>query len=395
MSVTRGLAARCAKVVEAPWFNGAGFGVIVVNAATLGLETYRPVVQAAGAELRVIEMLCVAGFVLELLVRFGSHLTAPGGFFRDRWNLFDLAIVVAPLLPGVRENVTLLRLLRLARIVRTFRLFLSLRVILVGIRRSLPGLASFLLVTVLLLYGYAMLGWMMFGHAYPERYGTVGQAMLTLFLLLSLDGITDTLGAGREVTEWAVLYYVSYMVTACYLLTNLLVGVVLTALQDAHEAERASQQPGAKTATRPDRPMPEAASVGVLATDPALPPPPGPAPTPPTQGLPPAPPTQGLPQTPQAQGLPQTPQVQVLAPALSTQGLAPAAPAPGAVVTPNADVRRQLAQLRAAVDALEAQLTANLAGYHDTAHALAVHGHNPHGGPAVMHTKPIPADESA
>jgi voltage-gated sodium channel len=47
---------------------------------------------------------------------------------------------------------------------------------------------------------------MMFGIAHPERSGTAGQAMLTLFLLLSLDGITDTLQAGREVTEWAVLY---------------------------------------------------------------------------------------------------------------------------------------------------------------------------------------------
>ncbi len=52
----------------------------------------------------------------------------------------------------------------------------------------------------------------------------------------------------------------------------------------------------------------------------------------------------------------------------------------------------QLAQLRAAVDALEAQLTANLAGARDAAHALAVHGHAPHGGPAVVHTKPAPVD---
>ncbi|EXG80546.1 ion transporter [Cryptosporangium arvum] len=236
--VLRRLAGSCREVVAAPWFNLAGFVVIMVNAVALGLETYDPVVSAAGPLLHAVEYACVLGFAAELAVRFGAHLEAPSRFFRDRWNLFDLVIVAAPLLPGVRENVTLLRLLRLARIVRTFRLFPSLRVILVGIRRSLPGLASFLLVTVLVLYGYAMLGWMMFGEAYPERFGTVGQAMLTLFLLLSLDGITDTLEAGREVTSWAVLYYVSYMVAACYLLTNLLVGLVLTALQEAHEDER-------------------------------------------------------------------------------------------------------------------------------------------------------------
>ncbi|MER5454399.1 ion transporter [Micromonospora sp. NPDC002389] len=236
------LAVRCGVVVGAPWFNLASFAVVIVNAVALGLETYGNVVASVGAALRAVEYVCIALFVLELLMRFGAHATAPAGFFRDRWNVFDLVIVAAPLLPGVRENVTLLRLLRLARIVRAFRLFPSLRVILVGIRRSLPGLASFLLVTALLLYGYAMLGWMLFGTAYPEEYGTVGQAMLTLFLLLSLDGITDTLQAGRDVTEWAVLYYVSYMVAACYLLTNLLVGLVLTALQEAHQDEQVAAQ---------------------------------------------------------------------------------------------------------------------------------------------------------
>jgi voltage-gated sodium channel len=236
----RDLTARCLAVVGAPWFSIAGFTVIAVNAACLGLETYSGIEAVAGPYLRLVEHLCVAGFVLELLVRLGASLDRPSTFLRDGWNVFDLAILVAPLLPGIRENVTLLRLLRLARIVRAFRLFPSLRVILVGIRRSLPGLGSFLLITVLVIYGYAMIGWMLFGTAQPSRYGTVGQAMLSLFLLLSLDDITNILAAGREVTGWAVPYYVSYMVAACYLLTNLLVGLVLTALQEAHDAERAA-----------------------------------------------------------------------------------------------------------------------------------------------------------
>ncbi|MDR7277787.1 ion transporter [Catenuloplanes atrovinosus] len=249
MTTTK-IAEACTDAVEATWFHLAGLVLIVVNALALGLETYDPLVASFGAVISGIEWFCLAGFVAELLVRFGAHLRAPAGFFRDGWNVFDLLIVVAPLLPGVRENVTLLRLLRLARMVRTFRLFPSLRVILIGIRRALPGLGGFLSVTVLVLYAYAMLGWMMFGEAFPERYGTVGEAMLTLFLLLSLDGITDTLVAGREVTEWAVLYYVSYMVAACYLLTNLLVGLVLTTLQEAHEEMAASKQPTAEETQR-------------------------------------------------------------------------------------------------------------------------------------------------
>ncbi|MFX0593113.1 ion transporter [Melissospora conviva] len=228
----------CAALVREQWFSIAGFVVIVVNAAALGLETYGGVTARYGLLLRAIEYVCLAALAVELLIRFGAELPHPSRFFRDGWNLFDLAIVLAPLLPGVQEQVTMLRMLRLARTARAFRLFPSLRVILTGIRHSLPGLGSFLVITVLVLYVYAMLGWMLFGQAYPERYGTVGQAMLTLGLLLSLDGITDTLQTGREVSEWAIAYYLSYMICACYLLTNLLVGVVLNALQEAHEHER-------------------------------------------------------------------------------------------------------------------------------------------------------------
>ena len=238
----------CAALVREQWFSIAGFVVIVVNAAALGLETYGGVTARYGLLLRAIEYVCLAALAVELLIRFGAELPHPSRFFRDGWNLFDLAIVLGPLLPGVQEQVTMLRMLRLARTARAFRLFPSLRVILTGIRHSLPGLASFLVITVLVLYVYAMLGWMLFGQAYPERYGTVGQAMLTLCLLLSLDGITDTLQAGREVTGWAVAYYLSYMICACYLLTNLLVGVVLNALQEAHEHERRA------AAGRPGRP---------------------------------------------------------------------------------------------------------------------------------------------
>ncbi|MBE1491358.1 ion transporter [Plantactinospora soyae] len=232
------LASWCERVVGTDRFNGASFVMIIVNAVVLGVETYDGAIDRAGGALLAVEYVCLAFFLVELGLRFGAHLAAPGGFFRDGWNLFDLLVFCAPLLPGVRENVTLLRLVRLARVVRAVRLFPGLRIVIGGVLRSLPGLVSFLLIATLTVYLYAMLGWMAFGDAYPDTYGTVGRAMLTLFLLLSLDGITDAFEAGRAVSEWAILYYASYIVMASYLLTNLLVGIVLKALEDAHQAER-------------------------------------------------------------------------------------------------------------------------------------------------------------
>lgn len=245
------LASWCERVVTADWFNTVSFGLIIINAVVLGAETYDRALDRAGTALLAVEYVCVALFLVELALRFGAHLTAPRAFFRDGWNLFDLLIVCAPLLPGVRENVTLLRLLRLARVVRAVRLFPGLRVVISGVLRSLPGLASFLLIATLTVYLYAMVGWMAFGDAYPDRYGTVGRAMLTLFLLLSLDGITDAFNAGRTVSEWSILYYASYIVMASYLLTNLLIGIVLKALDDAHQAESPRLPAPEPVGTRP------------------------------------------------------------------------------------------------------------------------------------------------
>ncbi|MGW4467601.1 ion transporter [Micromonospora sp. NPDC004704] len=246
------VASWCGRVVGADWFNAVAFGVIIVNAVVLGVETYDRALDRAGGALLAVEYACLACFTIELGLRFGAHLATPRTFFRDGWNVFDLLVVCAPLLPGVRENVTLLRLFRLARVVRAVRLFPSLRMIIGGVLRSLPGLGSFLLIATLTVYLYAMVGWMTFGDAYPDRYGTVGRAMLTLFLLLSLDGITDALETGRLVSEWSIPYYTSYIIVASYLLTNLLIGIVLKALEEAHQAE----QPAARTVPEQQTPPP-------------------------------------------------------------------------------------------------------------------------------------------
>ncbi len=74
-------------------------------------------------------------------------------------DLFDLAVVLSTFLPVVRENTTVLRLLRLARVLRTARFLPQLRIVLFAVARSLPGTVSFLLVGALLMYLYAMVGW--------------------------------------------------------------------------------------------------------------------------------------------------------------------------------------------------------------------------------------------
>ncbi|MFJ8061932.1 ion transporter [Streptomyces sp. NPDC096142] len=232
------LARRCQAITDARWFALTVFGVILANAALLGIETYPGLVSEWRHWLRLAEHACLVAFTVEILIRLAAHADRPRDFAKDPWNLFDLAVVLCAFLPVVRENTTVLRLLRLARVLRTARFLPQLRVVLVAVARSLPGTLSFLLVGGLVLYVYAMVGWVFFGRHDPEHYGSIGRAVLTLFLLMTLDGIGDAVHTGLEISRWSLLYYASYVLLASFVLVNVLIGVVLTSLDDARETER-------------------------------------------------------------------------------------------------------------------------------------------------------------
>jgi len=225
--------ARCARISEAPAFTVATFVLIVANAAVLGAETYTGVARVWHAELDFLELLFMVAFTTEIVIRLVAHGSRPGGFFREGWNVFDLVVVLASFLPVIRENATILRLLRLARVLRAVRMFPQVRIILVAAWKSLPGALSFLVVGALVVYVYAMLGWMLFAEAMPQHYGSIGRAVLSLFFLMALDGLGDMVREGLEVSRWTLVYFGSYVLLSSFLLVNLLIGVVITSLEEA------------------------------------------------------------------------------------------------------------------------------------------------------------------
>ncbi|MEJ7788246.1 MAG: ion transporter [Thermoleophilaceae bacterium] len=229
--------ATCARIAESDIFNYAIFGVILANAVVLGLETYDSILRDVGGLLGTLNDLFLGIFVVELAIRLVGFGSRPQDFFKSGWNVFDFVVVAASFAPGLRENATLLRLVRLARIVRIVRLLPDLRVLVTAMARSLPGVASLGVLVVLLLYVYGIVGWVIFDDHAPEQYGTVGEAMLTLFVMLSLENLPDNIELGLELSTWTVLYFVSYTVLAAFLIFNLMIGVVVTSLEEAHEIE--------------------------------------------------------------------------------------------------------------------------------------------------------------
>lgn len=228
---------RLAHFVDSDPFNLAIAGVIVVNAIVLGLETFPAVMSEYGDVLVLTNNLCYGIFVVELILRFASYGRRPQDFFKSGWNVFDLIIIGGVWIPGIRENATLLRILRLARIARLLRFLPDARVLITTVVRSLPPLGSMVVLTFLILFLYGMVGWAMFGAALPESWGTVTRAMLTLFILLTLENFPTYLEEALTVTPWATAYFVSYVLVAAFVIFNLLIGIIIGSMESARERE--------------------------------------------------------------------------------------------------------------------------------------------------------------
>ena len=228
---------RLARLVDSDPFNLVIAGVIIFNAIVLGLETFPAVMESYGSTLSMLNSVCYGIFVVELILRFASYGRRPQDFFRNGWNIFDLIIIGGVWIPGVRENVTLLRLLRLARIARLLRFLPDARILLSTVVRSLPPLGSIVVLTVLILFLYGMVGWAMFGEELPNSWGTITRAMLTLFILLTLENFPTYLEEALTVTPWATVFFVSYVLVAAFVIFNLLIGIIISSMESARERE--------------------------------------------------------------------------------------------------------------------------------------------------------------
>jgi voltage-gated sodium channel len=238
------IARNCRRIVGARWFDPIVLVAILANAVALGLETYDGVADRIGPQLHTVNDVVLGIFVVELVLRFGAHLERPASFFRSGWNLFDFFVVAASFAPGIRENATLLRLARLLRIVRAVRLLPDLRVVIVALGRSIPGVASLAVITTLLVYIYGMIGWLIFHDHDPANFRNVGQAMVTMFVLLTLENLPIYIAKGQQLSDWTLLFFISYALIAAFLIFNLFIGIVINSMEEARAMELARSEDG-------------------------------------------------------------------------------------------------------------------------------------------------------
>jgi len=222
------------KIVEARWFQNWILGIILFNAVLLGLETSQTVMSVAGPLVQFLDTLCLTIFVAELIAKFIAYRFS---FFRNGWNIFDFLIVGVSLLPG-SGGLSVLRALRILRLLRVISVAPSLRRVVEGFVTALPGLGSVFVLMGMMFYIGAVMATKLFGEAFPEWFGTLGKSGYSLFQIMTLE--SWSMGIVRPVMEvypFAWAFFVPFILVTTFAVVNLLVGLIVNSMQDAHAEE--------------------------------------------------------------------------------------------------------------------------------------------------------------
>jgi voltage-gated sodium channel len=208
--------------------------VILFNAVLLGLETSPAVMSVAGSVILALDMACLSVFVVELVLKLYAQRLS---FFRSGWNLFDFVIVGISLMPGA-QTFSVLRALRILRLLRVVSVSPSLRRVVEGFVKALPGMGSVFLLMGILFYIGAVMATKLFSVSFPEWFGSIGASAYTLFQVMTLE--SWSMGIVRPVMEtypYAWMFFVPFIMVTTFAVVNLLVGLIVNSMQDAHNQE--------------------------------------------------------------------------------------------------------------------------------------------------------------
>uniref|UniRef100_A0AAQ5YVM9 Ion transport domain-containing protein n=1 Tax=Amphiprion ocellaris TaxID=80972 RepID=A0AAQ5YVM9_AMPOC len=238
--------------------------IICINVITMSLEHYNQP-HSLDLALKYCNYFFTSTFVLEAilkLIAFGFRR-----FFKERWNQLDLAIVllsvmgitleeieISAALPINPTIIRIMRVLRIARVLKLLKMATGMRALLDTVVQALPQVGNLGLLFMLLFFIYAALGVELFGELvcnedYPcegmSRHATFenfGMAFLTLFQVSTGDnwnGImknTDVDYACNPSLQFiSPMYFVSFVLTAQFVLINVVVAVLMKHLDDSNK----------------------------------------------------------------------------------------------------------------------------------------------------------------
>ena len=267
----------CKQLTEANWFEWIITIIIIINSGLIGIETY-----ANCDVINIIQKVILGIFTIEILARFIAADSVKE-FFKSGWNIFDLSLVLIVYIPEtVVANTSMymaLRILRIFRVLRLLRAAREIKVMVTVLLKSMSALFYNVVLLVIFVYLFAIIGVSVFKlpdpntlegeekiryeqlcevapptpTCSPDPYGSVHEAMFTLFRALTGEDWTDFRYNLVKAAEYKLIpvsptfvtvFHVSWFILSAFLLLNLVVGAIVNNYQMAlQESEKQKGKP--------------------------------------------------------------------------------------------------------------------------------------------------------
>lgn len=233
-------------VVESQRFQFFIITVIIINAATIGLETSKTAMAAAGGLIYALDIAALTIFIVEIAAKLFVYRLS---FFRNSWNVFDFVIVAISLVPA-GEGLSVLRALRILRALRLISMVPQMRLVVQALLSAIPAMGSVIALLALIFYVSAVIATKLYGADFPEWFGTIGASLYTLFQIMTLE--SWSMGIVRPVMEvhphaWA--FFVPFILIITFAVLNLFIAIVVNsmtnaaAVNDTGDQDSASAEP--------------------------------------------------------------------------------------------------------------------------------------------------------
>jgi voltage-gated sodium channel len=242
----RALNLQLNSILQARWFQTVIIAVIILAGVLAGLETSGSIKERYGSALRVLDLLVLAVFVVEIALKMAVHGRRPWRYFREGWNVFDFLIVAVCCLPLDSQFASVFRLARGLRLLRLISVLPKLQLLVGALLKSLGAMGYVTILLVLVFYVYGVAGVHLFSQSDPKHFGSLSTAMLSLFRVITLDNWSDIFLAASAASRLAaVIYFVSFIMLGTMIMLNLFIGIIMNSMSEMHgemeERERAGR----------------------------------------------------------------------------------------------------------------------------------------------------------
>ncbi|PFX34971.1 Cation channel sperm-associated protein 2 [Stylophora pistillata] len=224
-------------VIEDPRIQNLMMILIITNSIVLGVQAEISKIEDSSLHglklvLQIFDFCTLTIFVLEIILKWIDGFWT---FWKNGWNIFDFIVTVMSFVPEIIELSSGKNTAEVAVIAENLRVF--------RILRSLKMSMAFILILLMtFMYIFAVAGTVMFASysksdrtdlKYKQSFSTLGNALVTLFQLFTLDHWYDILRDLVKVVDpiTVKIYIILWICIGAFIFRNIFAGIMVMNFQ--------------------------------------------------------------------------------------------------------------------------------------------------------------------